>query len=149
MRTDTFDHYDASVTVRERIGADDIDMPFIVSMIAGVVLPGVSLADMPNRVYLRCMLFAAMVRQQVEIKGDLGLTVPGPNAGDDALKAFYAEMFESSDSRRRELLDKWTASLNRVNNPPAAELHTKLNDPEQSSAASKSGKKSAKLSGGA
>lgn len=131
MRTDSFNHHNGTVTAREQTGADEAEQPFIAHLIADHVLPGVDIMTVPNRVYLRFLLFASIVQQQVEIKGDIGIAVPGPYAADADLIVFHDALF--NDPQQKDLLRKWTDLLNRLNKPPAQALHLKPTDPEQSS----------------
>lgn len=105
MRTQTFTHNGATITVKRAVIRD--------RLAANLIIAALDIGFDPLERYAASE-FAQCVARTTNIDGDIGFTVPGVNATASELKAGLEAWLEADAS----LLVEWQSALNLVNISP-------------------------------
>lgn len=123
MRTRTFTHNGATITLHVKTGGDELDCEMLLYRLrlaraAAMGNPGTLSSGDPLQVY-RDMTFIDMVVQTDTIEGDVGFTLPtGLPTGDELIAAEDAVMATTGG-----LIKKYRAELEAINAPPITEAN--------------------------
>lgn len=92
MRQITHTTDSISITVRERIGMDELDYSTIILALRDHVMASGAFKthkDIPNRVWGRIGHVTNVIQQTLSVEGEKRIDVPAPHASDEDLGAFY------------------------------------------------------------